>query len=76
MQGRRLSRCFLFEYVGLAGADVAHVICGKCIAGHTRQSIGVANTRTARGKYLLVRAAVTARFGEWRLLVDDVQGIS
>ena len=66
----------LFEYVGLAGADVAHIICGKCIAGHTRQSIGVANTRTARGKYLLVRAAVAARFGEWRLLVDDVQGIS
>ena len=66
----------LFEYIGLTGADMAHIVCGIRISRHTCQSVGVAYTRTARSQDVLMRAAVTARFGEWRLLVDDIQRIS
>lgn len=75
--GHRLSRCFLFEYIGLAGADMAHIVCGIRIPViRAKASAYAAYTRTAWSQDVLMRTAVTARFGEWRLLVDVIQRIS
>ena len=75
-QSAGLGSTALLEYIGLLGGDAAHIICGIRVARHACQGIGITYTCTSRGKDILMRTAVTARFGERRLLIDDIQGIS
>ena len=66
----------MFEYIGLALTDVAYIVCGIGVSCHACQSIGISYACAVGSKYILMRAAVTARFGERRLLVDDIQRVS